>query len=220
MVNQLSSTQSGWYTDTNGNMIFEAADGESAMMLCGSGLMIAYGKLDNGEWNWRTCSTGQGIVADTITAGTISADRIEAGSITTEHLRSGEDGVGATIDLSRNGTLALAVSNGTNSVRQELNAANAEILTIVQSLQNDIGAVTQYSSEVQQTAQSVTTTVSEMRTDLNNFQEQYSTYQRFDSSGLTIGKTENGQDVGMQLHLSNEKLSFMDNDVEVAYMSG
>lgn len=55
--NQLSSTQSGWYTDANGNMIFEAADGQSAMMLCGAGFMIAYGKLDSGEWNWRTKPT-------------------------------------------------------------------------------------------------------------------------------------------------------------------
>lgn len=137
-----------------------------------------------------------------------------------DHLRSGEDGVGAKIDLSGNGTLNIAVQNGMNTVQQNLDAVNAQIQTIVQSVRTDMDAVVKQSSEVLQTASSVTTEVTTMRSDLNNFQNEFSTYQRFDETGLTIGKTENGQDTGMQLHLSNEKLSFMDSDTEVAYMSG
>lgn len=51
---QLMSTVSNWYTDDQGNIMFEAADGGSAMMLCGAGFMIANSKDDAGEWNWRT----------------------------------------------------------------------------------------------------------------------------------------------------------------------
>ena len=55
LTNQLKSTVSNWYTDEQGNIIFEAADGGSAMMLCGAGFMIAGSKKeDTGDWNWRT----------------------------------------------------------------------------------------------------------------------------------------------------------------------
>lgn len=54
LKNRLSSSTSNWYTDENGNIIFESVNGKSAMMLCGEGFMIAYGRNDNGEWNWRT----------------------------------------------------------------------------------------------------------------------------------------------------------------------
>jgi len=54
LKNQLSSVVSSWYTDENGNIIFESHTGKSAMMLTGDGFMIANGKLDDGTWNWRT----------------------------------------------------------------------------------------------------------------------------------------------------------------------
>ena len=73
LKNRLMSTVSGWYTDDNGNMIFEALDGSSAMMLCGSGFMVAAGKDESGEWNWRTFGTGEGFTADLITAGVLRA---------------------------------------------------------------------------------------------------------------------------------------------------
>lgn len=54
MKNKLSSTISNWYTDDNGNIIFESVNGTGAMMLCGEGFMIASGKDGNGNWDWRT----------------------------------------------------------------------------------------------------------------------------------------------------------------------
>ena len=54
LKNQLMASVSSWYTDDNGNIMFEAANGQSAMKLCGDGFMIADGRDDNGEWNWRT----------------------------------------------------------------------------------------------------------------------------------------------------------------------
>ena len=96
---QLMSTVSNWYTDDQGNIMFESADGGSAMMLCGAGFMIASSKDDSGNWNWRTFGTGQGFTADEIVAGFISAERIEAGSIGTEKL---DPGVGDTLVISNN----------------------------------------------------------------------------------------------------------------------
>ena len=55
---QFLSTVSNWYTDENGNILFLAADGSSAMMLCGAGFMIANSKDSNGNWNWRTFGSG------------------------------------------------------------------------------------------------------------------------------------------------------------------
>lgn len=73
LQNRLASTTSNWYTDAQGNMIFESLDGQSAMMLCGSGFMCANGKRDDGSWNWRTFGTGEGFTADLITTGILRA---------------------------------------------------------------------------------------------------------------------------------------------------
>ena len=54
LKNRLSSANSGWHTDDNGNMVFESVNGMSAMMLTGEGFMIASGKDENGNWDWRT----------------------------------------------------------------------------------------------------------------------------------------------------------------------
>lgn len=73
LQNQLMSSVSNWYTDDNGNLIFIAADESSAMMLSGSGFMVADGKDENDNWNWRTFGTGKGFTADLVTAGVLRA---------------------------------------------------------------------------------------------------------------------------------------------------
>ena len=72
---------STWYTDESGNMVFEAADGSSAMTLAGGGFALADSKNEWGEWNWRTFGTGRGFSADELITGFLSADRIQANSI-------------------------------------------------------------------------------------------------------------------------------------------
>lgn len=108
LKNRLSSSTSSWYTDENGNIVFESTNGKSAMMLCGEGFMIAYGRTDDGEWNWRTFGTGEGFTADAIITGYLSADRIEARSITVNKLASD---VGQSLDLSSNESIRLAVES-------------------------------------------------------------------------------------------------------------
>lgn len=106
----LKSGSSNWYTDDNGNMIFESADGLSAMMLGGRGLGIANSKDAYGEWEFRTAATGYGITADEIYTGYLSAERIEANSITADKLMAN---VGQELDIGSNKALALfATVNG------------------------------------------------------------------------------------------------------------
>ena len=113
LVTRLSSSVSSWYTDNNGNIIFESVDGSSAMQLCGDGWMIADGKKDDGNWNWRTAASGKGIVADAIYTGYLSAERIEAGSITASKLASD---VGKSLDLSSNESVRLTVKDAVDSL--------------------------------------------------------------------------------------------------------
>ena len=117
LKNRLLSSSSSWYTDDNGNIIFESVSGKSAMMLTGEGFMIAAGKTDDGEWNWRTFGTGEGFTADAIITGYLSADRIEAGSITTNKLSSE---VGSELDLSSNTSINMTVETISGEVFDEM----------------------------------------------------------------------------------------------------
>lgn len=113
LKNRLSSSVSSWYTDANGNIVFESTTGKSAMMLTGDGFMIAAGKTATGEWNWRTFGTGEGFTADAIITGYLSADRIEARSITVDKVSSD---FGATIDMSENNSVKILVGDAVSQV--------------------------------------------------------------------------------------------------------
>ena len=95
---------SNWYTDENNNMIFESADGQTAMLLGGRGFGLARSKNKDGDWEWRSFGDGSGFTCDEITTGTLSADRIGAQSITVDKIASS---VGHDLDISTNRTLSL-----------------------------------------------------------------------------------------------------------------
>lgn len=100
----ISGGTSNWYTDEKGNVIFEDADGGSAMMFTGRGWAISSEKNPDGEWNWRYIGTGKGITADAIYTGYLSAERIETGSITTDKLNAS---VGQELEIGSNQALTL-----------------------------------------------------------------------------------------------------------------
>jgi hypothetical protein len=95
----ITGTRSNWSTTPEGNVIFEAADGSSAMMLTGAGFAVARNKDEWGDWNWVSYGTGEGFSADQIVTGYLSAERIEAGSITADRMANG---FGAEINLDGN----------------------------------------------------------------------------------------------------------------------
>lgn len=78
LTNQLKSTTSNWYTDENGNLVFETLDGTAAMRLTGNGFMLANEKNPvNDEWVWRTFGTGDGFTADEIKSGEIQTSLVK-----------------------------------------------------------------------------------------------------------------------------------------------
>ena len=106
LLNQayLNGGSSNWYTDAQGNIIFESADGLSAMILGGRGLGVANSRNEDGTWQWRTATTGYGMTADEIITGHLDAERISAGSITVDKLMSN---VGQELEISSNKALTL-----------------------------------------------------------------------------------------------------------------
>lgn len=79
MHNQIISTTGNWYTDPDtGAIMMVSSDGTKAMMLNGSGWMIANGKTGD-AWNWETAATGDGIVANRITTGTLNTNNVTIG---------------------------------------------------------------------------------------------------------------------------------------------
>lgn len=154
MKNRIVSSVSSWFTDDNGNIMFEAADGQSAMKLSGDGWMIANGKTEEGEWNWRTAATGYGITADAIVTGYLSAEQIEAGSITGDKL---DIHAGDSLDLSANNSVRVVIGEelddmerssgdnllpGTSSSIRQVEIADEYIQGSVEIDTNEAGADT------------------------------------------------------------------------------
>ena len=83
LQNAIESALSNWWTDENGNLIFEAQDGLSAMKLAGEGLAIANQKYPDEAWNWRTFGTGNGFTADLMNTGILDAGLVQIGHATT-----------------------------------------------------------------------------------------------------------------------------------------
>lgn len=83
LQNAIESALSNWWTDENGNLIFEAQDGLSAMKMAGEGFAIANQKNGDGTWNWRTFGNGSGFTADLMTTGILDAALVQIGHATT-----------------------------------------------------------------------------------------------------------------------------------------
>ncbi|ADU30375.1 phage tail spike protein [Evansella cellulosilytica] len=82
--NRFNSSLSNWWTDDDGNIVFEAKNGNSAMQLSGDGFRIANEKHPvTDEWNWRTFGTGEGFTADEIKVGKLRSSLIQLGAAST-----------------------------------------------------------------------------------------------------------------------------------------
>jgi hypothetical protein len=77
---QLAATTSGFYTDANGNYIWENTAQTKALKL-GAGIFALANSKTGGEYDWRTFGTGDGMTADEILAGTLRAGIIFAGTL-------------------------------------------------------------------------------------------------------------------------------------------
>lgn len=76
MKTLIMSSGTNFYTDdSDGSFIWENDESTRAVKITGNGIMIAKSKTGT-AWNWGTAITGEGIVADTITSGTLQAQLI------------------------------------------------------------------------------------------------------------------------------------------------
>lgn len=129
--NHLVASQSGWYTDDNGNLVFNAADGSSSMMLTGGGFMLANTKLPSGEWDYRTFGTGDGFIADYIIAGTLLGGNV-AWNLEDGTLLIGESVEdyqlfydGSTLHI--NGDIQLAAGSDLDNIITQLQAGEVKV---------------------------------------------------------------------------------------------
>ncbi len=197
LKNKILSSVSNWYTDDQGNIVFEDADGGSAVMLSGSGIMLADGRDTDGNWNWRTSMDGHGINADEIVAGFISAGRIESGSITADKL---DANVGSSLDLSSNVALNAYINNTAEQKAAEMQLTDQQFTV-------------QFNRTV---ADGINNSISDVQGNLENYQTEVSNYMRYDNTGtLTLGKANNA----FTTQIDNTKMSFKQNNTEVAYIS-
>ena len=126
----LTGGSSTWYTDDEGNMVFESADGKSAMTLTGNGFCIANSKNQYGEWNWRTFGTGEGFVADLITAGTLEADRVISNTLLAR--------LGETLRIVANHVI---IDSGNDTSKSLLEYVDSSINEVDMSLSADIDTI-------------------------------------------------------------------------------
>lgn len=93
-----------------------------------SGLEIA-SVMTNNEWQWSTMATGKGIVADTITAGTINGDMIKGGTIEGAFIKQ-MNGTTILADFSKNangGMFSINNIDGNRDVYVGCEAASATV---------------------------------------------------------------------------------------------
>ena len=100
----LAGGSSNWYTDPNGNIVFESSDGTSAMLLSGRGFGMANTKDEYGDWQYRTFGTGDGLVGSEISAFDIYAENITTGAITADKIHPS---VGQVLEIGSNKALTL-----------------------------------------------------------------------------------------------------------------
>ena len=74
-------------------------------------------------------------------------------------------------------------------------------------------AISSISSELAQTAEDITATFTSYQQTTDNQFETISNYIRFDSDGITLGELDNQ----LKLKIENDRISFWDNNSEVAY---
>jgi hypothetical protein len=85
---QLFSTISHFYTDVNGNSIWESADGTKALKI-GAGILALANTKTAGEFDWTTYATGDGVTANAVLAATGTFLLLTAGVTGSHRMETG-----------------------------------------------------------------------------------------------------------------------------------
>lgn len=139
----------------------------------------------------------RGFTADEIIAGFISADRIEAGSITASKLSAD---VGETLDLSSNVGLTAIIDNNVNGKIAEMQLTDEQFeIMFNRTVKDDMD-----------------TSINGVAQDLSDYEDTVNNYMQFGANGvLTLGSNNSN----FKAQLTMQKLSFLEGNTEVAYIS-
>lgn len=88
----------------------------------------------------------------------------------------------------------------------------------VQELERRVTSVEQDSRGMQVTISSVNSAVEKAEQDLENYKTETSIYLRFTEKGLSIGRQDAGDESPYSIVIDNEKMSFQQNGMEIAYI--
>jgi hypothetical protein len=154
------------------------------------------------------------ITGNEIAGQTITAANIQTGTITVDKVSSN---FASSLDLSSNESITLHVVNPLNeALAAKANASALDgLLTQAQLdevLETELavvnGSITAKFTEAKAAGTSASTA-------LNTFRETVESWQQFSPTGLTLGRS----DSPYKVILSNEKLSFLQDNAEIAYIS-
>lgn len=153
------------------------------------------------------------ITADHIAAYTITSDQIAANTITVDRLVSN---FASSLDLSSNNSIRLIVTPMISSKAEKTELADYAKTTAMETF---VGAQFKIvdgkvTTEVTNRETAISDIVGANGT-LTTFMREVTNWQTFDENGLTLGKTGSP----FQVVLNTEKLAFMQDGVEIAYLS-
>lgn len=183
----------------------EGLEADAVVEIKGGTIRIANSRDGQGQWEWRTVFTADHIAGDMVTAAEIvtgyigSADgdvyiNLDTGEV---HIQSIESQLEQTAD-------AITLSFG-----EAIEQSKADVLDTVDEAyagkEDTEAALDAVNAKADETAQALAEEIDARKT-----------YYRFDADAMTIGKT----DSELQLQLTNDRISFLDQGEEVAYASG
>jgi len=154
------------------------------------------------------------ITGNEIAGQTITAANIQTGTITVDKVSSN---FASSLDLSSNESITLHVVNPLNeALAAKANASALDGLVTQAQLDEVIdtelavvnGSITAKFTEAKAAGTSASSA-------LNTFRETVESWQQFTPTGLTLGRS----DSPYKVILSNEKLSFLQDNAEIAYIS-
>lgn len=91
--------------DLNTGLPLQPMSGMWAININGRGQRLASGLTSDGQWQWTTYVTGEGVNASCVNAGTMRADRVRAGLLTDEKGKNFWDLTNGTFSLSSDSTV-------------------------------------------------------------------------------------------------------------------
>ena len=221
-------------------ILFEDTDPESslygAISIGTQGIQIANERTADGrDWDWRTAINADGAIADVIVAGELNTALLNISDVITAindngdtSINSGKvtvDGASLTAVFESITQDANNAANAAADAQETAERAMSELQIFAQGISSTVvnemlasdewGELQQSITNVTQTADSVTVTVSSINQSVDQLVSDFYTYFVLAQEGLYIRK----EGSEFETLLANDRLSFLQGGNEIAYIS-